>query len=156
MKHNENTIPLGTLFTPNVKVSPNSPAIHTLVNTPDRVVDPNANPPCMENGGVIFVSPGLPAHNGTATSIAAAKAVRVKINGTHARILALFAAPKWREQGLTQADVHELTGISRQTLCPRFSELEKAGNIRKTDRTRSSVGTRDCTVYELCERNGAA
>jgi CRP-like cAMP-binding protein len=90
----------------------------------------------------------MPAHNGTDTSIAAAEAIQHKINATHARILALFAAPQWREQGLTQEDVHELTGISRQTLCPRFSELEKSGRIRKTDRTRSSVGTRDCAVYE--------
>ena len=102
------------------------------------------------------VSPNsLPAHNGTETSIAAAEAARTKLNAMHARILAVFAAPQWRESGLTQANVHELTGISRQTLCPRFSELVKSGHIRKTDRKRASVGTLDCAVYELCEGNGA-
>lgn len=94
----------------------------------------------------------LPVHNGTETSIAAAEAARTKLNAMHARILAVFAAPQWRESGLTQANVHELTGISRQTLCPRFSELVKAGHIRKTDRKRASVGTLDCAVYEVVEQ----
>lgn len=96
----------------------------------------------------------LPVHNGTATSIAAAEAIQHKINATHERILALFDAPMWRDKGLTQADAHELTGISRQTLCPRFSELERAGKIRKTDRARASVGTRDCAVYEIVRAKG--
>lgn len=97
----------------------------------------------------------LPPHNSTPTSIAAALLSRAKAKSDRATILAKFIAQKDRSIGWTQAEMSIETGIGRPTLCARFNKLEQLGAIRPTHRTRASVGTRDCAVYELCERIGA-
>lgn len=46
--------------------------------------------------------------------------------------------------GSTQKEAHANTGIDRASLCPRFWELEKAGQIVKTTERRGG-----CFVYRV-------
>jgi len=64
-----------------------------------------------------------PPHNGTLTSIRAARRVRPYLNGLRAQVYEFIKAQGLK--GATRQEVADGTGIPIQTICPRFCELIK-------------------------------
>jgi len=77
----------------------------------------------------------LPVYQaGSRTSKAAAEQARAFAPSQRDRIAAWLRTEGQR--GGTQIEAEAALGIKRQSLCPRFRELEQAGLIRKTVETR--------------------
>lgn len=88
-------------------------------------------------------------HNGTDTSIAAAKKAGRDMGTKKAQILRLFKKLNL-ERGWTQAEAADLFPFARSSFCSLFNALEKEGQIRKLDgATRTSIYGGECAVYVL-------
>lgn len=86
-------------------------------------------------------------HNGTSTSIAAAKAAGPKV-GTHKReIYDLLLTGS-----MTQDEVSLALYMPRSTVCARMNEMEHEGLIHKTNDVRPTQYGRMAVVYQLAKR----
>ncbi len=86
-----------------------------------------------------------PPHNGTATSIAAAKAVMPRAGTIRERIYQLIARQKLR--GMTADEVEFGMAMSGDTVRPRLIELRREGRIYKSDTTRPTRKGQQAVVY---------
>jgi len=90
------------------------------------------------------VAPTLP-HSGTPTSAAAAKSMRSHAAAQRLAVLAFIRDAG--AEGATDEEVQRWTGIAGNSVRPRRGELEKSGDVVRTDRTRPSAAGRACTVF---------
>jgi len=86
--------------------------------------------------------------NGPDTEKEAAAKVAPHVNCQGGRIL--WALRGAGEKGLTQKEIHVVTGIERHTISPRMTEMEEKGHIAKVNEKREG-----CYVY-LATGGGAA
>lgn len=86
-------------------------------------------------------------HNGTETSVAAAKAAAPRVGTDKRRILDVFELRgDW-----TQDEIALHLFMPRSTVCARMNELEREGYVRKTNATRQTQYGRMAAVYRLAE-----
>ena len=78
------------------------------------------------------------AHNGTATSIAAAERIRPDAHTMRALVLEAIAAAGYA--GLTRDEVAAKLDMNPNTVRPRCVELRRRGKIIDTDRKRRGCG----------------
>lgn len=93
----------------------------------------------MTQPSLFTVSPVPAYQRGSQTSKAAAVQAVSFAPSQRERVQQMFATG----DGWTQRELSERTGISRQSICLRVRELEKAGVIRKAGQQRAG-----CEVYE--------
>lgn len=89
--------------------------------------------------------PCLPFQRTSRTSKAAAVAAKPNAETQRATALAWM---KRRPDGATMQEVSIATGIPIQSMCPRFDELKKRGEIRDTGKTRPTTSGRAAVVWE--------
>lgn len=80
-----------------------------------------------------------------ATSKAAARAAATFVSEHHQRILDAL------DFGCTCHELAALTGLDHVAIARRLPELEAAGRVRKTGKTRPAANGRQCTVWERVE-----
>ena len=83
-------------------------------------------------------------HNGTATSKAAAAA---KTNAESDRAKMLAAYELAGETGMTDDEMHVLTGLNPDSIRPRRGELIRDGLVNETSKTRKTRKGCMATVY---------
>lgn len=94
---------------------------------------------------------GLPAHNGSATSAAAARSIAPLVGTIRRRVLDFVRS---QPDGATADEIEAALGLSGNTVRPRLIELqgrESDGSdrfIRQTERTRLTHARRKAVVYE--------
>lgn len=71
----------------------------------------------------------LPPHNGTPTSLRAARKIRPFVSGLRAVVYEAIKSGGW--QGITDLEGEALTGLKGDTYRPRRIELADAGYIKK-------------------------
>jgi len=85
-----------------------------------------------------------PLSNGTATSDAAAEAI--KPSAATLRALVLAAVRNSGSTGVTRQEIEKRTQLEGNTVRPRCMELLKAGSIVETSRTRETESGRQAVV----------
>lgn len=92
----------------------------------------------------------LPAHNHTATSVAAAESVRLAAGTLRTRVLDFLVA--CGDDGATRWEIEEALGMDGNTARPRVVELQRAGLVRDSGRTRSTPSGRQASVLVACKK----
>ena len=115
-----------------------------------------------------LVEPTPPYQRGSATSKAAAEAVRPRVGTDRARILALFNYPpvarlRWSpgqsgyapeyHDGFTDHEIEQLLGIPLQTVNARRNALVKEGYLVDSGRTRPTPRGRQASVWVLARKD---
>lgn len=91
----------------------------------------------------------LPPHNGTRTSVAAARSVQPKAGTVRARVLDFV-----RQRGdATNYEIVEGLGLLLQSVCGRVNELKAAGLVRDSGKTRLTPSGREAIVWEPTTRS---
>ena len=90
-------------------------------------------------------SPEPPAQRHSATSKAAAENIKPARPTLRARVLELIRASG--SAGLTDDQIQSLTGMNPSTQRPRRIELQEAGLIRDSGKTRPTRSKRQATVW---------
>lgn len=86
-----------------------------------------------------------PAQRHSPTSVAAAEAIEPHSDTLRARVLEVIRLSA--DEGLTDEQIGERTGIGLNTVRPRRRECEKAGLIVKADFTRATNSGRAAQVW---------
>lgn len=102
-----------------------------------------ASPPPASGDDVAPMEP--PAHRTSPTSQAAARSIAPHRRGQQDAIVEFLS----NHGDGTREEIAQATGIAEKSVCPRITELRKAGVVRKTSRTRPSSSGRDVEVLEL-------
>lgn len=99
--------------------------------------------------------PSPPAQRHSATSVAAAEAVKPAAGRLRAEVLA--AIRRAGRAGLTDAEGQAATGIGGDTWRPRRRELQDAGLIRDSGKRRTTGHGREAVVWVVTDKgNGGA
>ena len=102
--------------------------------------------PAMRRDDVPPLFAPMPPHNGTATSVAAAEAIRPTVASLRADVLAFIAS---RPEGATDQEISIGTGIVENTVRPRRGELIDAGHIVNSGFTRPTTSGRRAVVWRV-------
>lgn len=94
---------------------------------------------------------GLPPHNHTDTSQAAAAQVAPRAGTTRHHILVLIRDSGG--DGRTIDEIDAITDLGSGTVCPRVNELSKGGLIRDSGRRRNTRKGSPAKVWVATERN---
>ena len=86
-----------------------------------------------------------PPHSGPPTSQAAAEAIRPNAATLRARVLRYIEARG--ERGATDEEIQNNLGMAGNTQRPRRKELQEAGLIRDSGRTRKTSSGREAVVW---------
>jgi hypothetical protein len=87
----------------------------------------------------------LPPHNGTPTSIAAAKEIEPVAGKARAAVLDYLLSRGI--EGATADEIEQATSYSGNTIRPRLVELKRIGSIEKSDATRPTRSGRKAAVW---------
>ncbi len=86
-----------------------------------------------------------PRHNGTATSMAAAKSMKPHAGSIRSKIFHFIAAK--RSYGATADEIEHILGYAGSTLRPRICELREKNMVRDSGITRPTVTGRMAVVW---------
>lgn len=105
----------------------------------------------VEPGGLFdgMDEPKAPAQRHSPTSIAAAESVQPHAAALRAKVLEAIQAAG--EQGLTDLECQELLSMPGDTQRPRRRELEQAGLIKDSGRTRATRYGKEAVVWVAVE-----
>lgn len=88
-----------------------------------------------------------PAQRHSVTSVAAAEAIKPKLNDLHNRLLIAFTTVG--QDGLTDEEGIAIVGITANTYRPRRIELVQAGLVRDSGKTRQTQSGRRAVVLVM-------
>lgn len=98
--------------------------------------------------------PDQPGHRGVDTSVEAAKAIQPQLGRLQRLTFDTVAAAGWH--GCTANELAYITGLPREAIQPRTSELRKQGRIVDSRRRRENPNGKRVIVWTLPEYRSAA